>query len=305
MRAAYNAQRNAALAAGPATQSDAPLASAPTVMDATPRTPGLAPLARAPTPLNAAGPSGAALEVISTPVAIYRGLPARITVAAHGVAPGNRNGEAIRIASLSNEPRRPIDPKNRGKGNRPIVQVMPNQAATVGGAPASITLSVPVDVPAARIEFVLRGELLAHAYATAVQGRVFSSPFRVPVRNAVSVTLDPKTITLASDTVNEVRGTLTRDPGFSGPVELEIIIDKRLPGFRGSKTTVAAGATAFTIPVTAGRENEARVLPGVQLLVRAAGGGPLLPNRIIQLRSQPPKPAAKPAAKKAAKKAAK
>ena len=82
-------------------------------------------------------------------------------------------------------------------------------------------------------------------------------------------------------------------PGFSGPVELEITVDKKLAGFRGGKTIVAAGETSFTIPVTAGQENKARVLPGIQLLVRAPGGGPLLPNRGIQLRSQPPKKAGK------------
>jgi len=250
-------------------------------------------------PIGLTRPSGAALEIVSTPVAIYRGQSARVTVAARGLVPGNRNGEAIRIASLSNEPRRPIDPKNRGKGNRPIARVLPNQAVTIGGPPVSITLAVPADVPAAGIEFVLRGDLLTHGYATAVQGQVFSRPFRVPVRNAVTVTFDPKTTTLASNAVNKVSGTLKRDPGFSDPVELEIIIDKRLPGFVGGKTVVAAGQSAFTIPITSGRENEARVLPGVQLLVRAVGGGPLLPNRVIQLRSQPPKPVAK---KKAAKK---
>ena len=156
---------------------------------------------------------------------------------------------------------------------------------------------MPVDVPATGIEFVLRGDLLAHGYSTSIQGQVFSRPFRVPVRNAVTVALDPKTTTLPSNTVSRVGGTVKRDPGFSGPVELEIVIDKRLPGFVGGKTIVPAGQTTFTIPITAGRENEARVLPGVQLLVRSVGGGPLLPTRIIQLRSQPPKPAAKPTTK--------
>ena len=244
-------------------------------------------------PVGLTRPSGARLEIVSSPTAIYRGLPAHVIVAAQGVAPQNRTGQALRIASVSNEPLRPIDPKNRGKGNRPIALVMTNQVVSIGGASGSITLAVPIDVPAASIEFVLRGDVIAHPYATAVQGRIFSSPFRVPVRNAVAVTLDPKTTTLASNTVNQVRGTLTRDPGFSGPVELEITVDKKLAGFRGGKTIVAAGETSFTIPVTAGQENKARVLPGIQLLVRAPGGGPLLPNRGIQLRSQPPKKAGK------------
>lgn len=244
-------------------------------------------------PVGLTRPSGAKLKVVSLPAAIFRGLPGHIIVAAHGMAPQNRSGQAVRIASLSNEPLRPIDPKNRGKGNRPIAQVMPNQAVTIGGATASVTVSVPVDVPAASIEFVLRGDLIAHPYATAVQGRIFSSPFQLPVRNAVAVKLDPKTVTLASNTVNQVQGTVTRDPGFNGPVEIEITIDKKLAGFRGGKTVVAPGETAFTIQVTAGLENKARVLPGIQLLVRAAGGGPLLPNRGIQLRSQPPKKAGK------------
>ena len=252
-------------------------------------------------PVGLTRPSGAAIDIVSAPQAIYRGLPARVTIAARGLAPENRDGQAVRIASLSNEPRRPIDPKNRGKGNRPVVRVQPNQAATIGGTPASITLTVPVDVPAASIEFVLRGDLLAHGYATAVQGRIYSAPFRVPVRNAVAVAFDPKTTTLASNTVNQVKGTLTRDPGFSGAVELEIVIDKRLPGFLSAKTVVPPGVSNFTIAITSGQENEARVLPGVQLLVKAARGGPLLPPRIIQLRSQPPKPAAKAKAKKAAK----
>ena len=250
-------------------------------------------------PVGLTRPSGAAIEIVSAPLAIYRGLPARVTVAARGLAPDNRDGQAVRIASLSNEPRRPIDPKKPGKGNKPIVRALTNQAATIGGAPASITLTVPVDVPATAIEFVLQGDLLAHGYATAVQGRIYSTPFRVPVRNAVAVAFDPKTTTLASNTVNQVKGTLTRDPGFSGAVELEIVIDKRLPGFQGGKTVVPAGVTSFTIAITSGQENEARVLPGIQLLVKAARGGPLLPTRIIQLRSLPPKPAAK--AKKAAK----
>jgi hypothetical protein len=244
-------------------------------------------------PVGLTRPSGAALEIVSTPVAIYRGQSARITVAARGLAPKNRTGQAVRIASLSNEPLRPIDPKNRGKGNRPIVRAMPNQAATIDGPPASITLTVPADVPSAAIEFVLRGDLLTHGYATAVQGRVFSRPFRIPVRNAVTVSFDPKTTTLASNIVNNVSGTVKRDPGFSGPVELEIIIDKKLSGFVGGKTVVPAGKTTFTIAIAAGQDNEARVLPGVQLAVRAVGGGSLLPNRPIQLRSLPPKPAAK------------
>jgi hypothetical protein len=252
-------------------------------------------------PVGLTQPSGATLSVVSTPVALYRGLPAHITVVARGQLPNSRTGQAARIASISNEPPRPIDAKNRGKGNRPIVTVLPNQAVTVDGAPASITLAVPVDVPANSIEFVLQGGLLAHGYATAVQGLIHSRPFQLPVKNAVTVTLDPKTTTLANNAVNQVRGTLTRDPGFHGAVELEITIDKRLTGFQGNRITVPAGETAFTIPITSGQDNEARVLPGVQLIVKAANGGPLLPNRILKLRSQPPKaqPKTKPKTKPA------
>ncbi len=240
-------------------------------------------------PVGLTQPSGATLSVVSTPVALYRGLPAHITVVARGQRPNSRTGQAARIASISNEPPRPIDAKNRGKGNRPIVTVLPSQAVIVDGAPASITLAVPVDVPAKSIEFVLQGGLLAHGYATAVQGFIHSRPFRLPVKNAVTVTLDPKTTTLANNSVNQVRGTLTRTPGFHGAVELEITIDKQLTGFQGNRITVPTGETAFTIPITSGQDKQARVLPGVQLIVKAANGGPLLPNQILQLRSQPPK----------------
>ena len=240
-------------------------------------------------PVGLTQPSGAALSVVSTPVALYRGLPAHITVVARGQLPNSRTGQAARIASISNEPPRPIDAKNRGKGNRPIVTVLPNQAVIVDGAPTSITLAVPVDVPATSIEFVLQGGLLAHGYATAVQGFIHSRPFHLPVKNAVTVTLDPKTTTLANNSVNQVRGTLTRDPGFHGAIELEITIDKKLTGFQGNRITVPAGETAFTIPITSGQDSKARVLPGVQLIVKAANGGPLLPNQVLKLRSQPPK----------------
>ncbi len=244
-------------------------------------------------PVGLTHPSGAALEIISTPVALYRGLPARITVAARGLAPNDRTGQALRIGSISNEPPRPIDPRNRGKGNRPIIRALPNQAIGIGGAPGTISFAVPGDVAAGQIEFVLQGALVTHGYAAAVQGQVYSRPFRLPVRNAVTVTLDPKTLTLASNAVNEVRGTLARDAGFNGAVELEIVIDKRLGAYLGGKVTVAAGQSAFSIKVKAGQENEPRALPGVQLLTRSIDGSSLLPQKTIPLKANPPKPKAK------------
>ena len=255
-------------------------------------------------PVGLTHSSGAALKILSTPVALYRGLPSRITVSARGLAPNDRTGQALRIASISNEPPRPIDPRNRGKGNRPIVRALPNQAIGIGGSPGTISLSVPADVVAGQIELVLRGALVAHGYATAVQGQVYSRPFRLPVRNAASVTLDPKSLTLASNVVNNIRGTLTRDAGFNGAVECEIVIDKRLGAYQAGKVTVAPGQTAFSITVKAGQENEPRVLPNAQLLIRSAGGNPLLPPRIIQLKVNPPKAKAKakPKAKAKAKK---
>ena len=241
-------------------------------------------------PTGLTRPSGATLQLRHQPLALYRGLPARLTVIARGIEPGNRTGQAVRIAALSNEPPRRIDPKNAKKGNKPLVRILPSQSITIGGAPATVLMAVPSDVTANQIEFVLRGDLVAHGYATSVQGRIYSQPFRLPVRNAASVTLDPKTTTLPSNTLHSLRGTLKRDPGFNEAVEIEILVDKRLAGFSGTKVTVPAGQSTFELKLQVGQENEPRTVPGIRMSVRLAGGGPLLPDQVLALKSTAPAP---------------
>ena len=245
-------------------------------------------------PVALAAPQGVALDVVAPPTALYRGLPAVMTIQARATERGRQGDRAVRISSMSNEPLRPIDPKNRGKGNRPIARIAPNQATIVDGGLAAVTMVVPSDMPGNQVDVVLVGDILAHAYASAVEGRITSRPMRIPVRNAVSVTLDAKTLSLPNNSVHEVKGTLKRDPGFQGPVLVEIAVDgKKAPGYRGGQVLVPAGVSNFSIRVVSGTDAKPRVLPGSQLIVRAASGGPtLLPPQGIQLKSAP-KPASK------------
>jgi hypothetical protein len=234
-------------------------------------------------PVAVTKPIGLKVSVKQTPASLLKSITGEIGVeVAHSA---NVLILPVRLSLVSTETTRRIDPKNAGKGNKPKVRSLPGQIIPAGTVAGLLKVAVPADVAEPSIEFVIRADVLPHAYSQRVLATAYSNPFRLPVQNAVSATIEPKTLNLLGETANKVTGTIKRVAAFKSPVVVSLSGLQK--GFTAAKVTVPAGQTKFEIVVTAPKENEKRPLPGVTFNVTDAAGRPLLPVRKLAVTVAP------------------
>lgn len=199
--------------------------------------------------------------------------------------PESLSGQAVRLSVITSERPRRKNPRRPRLGNKPLVRALPGQAIPAGAKRGRLTLAVPLDVAERAIEFVVKAELVPHAYSNRVLATTYSQPFRIPVKPAVAVTVDPKSLNLNAGGKNNVRGTLKRTPGFNRPVMVRI---NGLPkGYAAKPVTVPPGKSAFVIPVTAAAEKKLRVLPKITLTAVVGLNRSLIAPRPLALKVAP------------------
>lgn len=236
-------------------------------------------------PVAVVPPTDFAIDVAETPKTLVKALDASIGVKVHRSR--SAQGQVVRLTLLSTEAPRPNNRRAPNQGNKPLVSALPNQVIAEGVSSGTMALKVPADVAARSIDFVIQADLVPHAFSNAVLATAYSKPFRLPVRNAVTVKLDAEPVKLISDQENVVRGTVKRAAGFRGGVDIQIVIPGNLAGYESKKVTVPPDQEKFELVIKAGKEGENRRLPRTVLRVTETGGGPLLPDRNLRVDVAP------------------
>ncbi len=230
-------------------------------------------------PLAVTQPVPLAVEVVKTPPALLKGLEAPLAVRL--VPKGDSEADelahaAARLTLLSTEKPRPANPQRPNAGNKPLVRALSDQLLTVSAGRGEMLVVVPADVAERAIDFVVRADLLRHEFDSQVIGTTYSAPFRLPVRNAVTVKIDAGTLNLVAESENRIRGTIQRAPGYTADVRLTPA--GLQAGYSSSPVTVKAGQQTFELIVKTPRENERRAIPGAVLKVTDSKGRTLLPD---------------------------
>jgi len=224
-------------------------------------------------------PTGLAVEVASLPPALFKGVPTQLPISI--VRDGENGSRSVALTLMSTEKSRPIDPKNRNKGNKTLVRSL-DSFMVADAKSGDLRVGVPLDVAEPNLRFVVRADAKKYPWSKSIHATAYSEPFRLPVRSAVAAELVAETLTLHSGTENKLRGTLIRTEGFSGSVDVAV---NGLPkGYQTAKVTVPADQKDFEIAVTPAAEEKSRDLPQASLVVTATGGGPLLPNKAVTLK---------------------
>lgn len=239
------------------------------------------------------------VRVAGTPPALFKGGLARVATKLKRTK--ELSGYAVRLSLVSTESPRRVDPRRPKLGNKPLVRAFPGANIPPDADSGPVVAVVPLDVAEREIEFVVKADLAPHAYSPRVIATAYSQPFRLPVKNALALTIDDKSLKLTGGRSGAVRGTVKRTAGFNAPVVLRV---EGLPrGYKTQPVTLKKRQTSFAIPVTPAKEAKLRTLPKVSLRVTLSGKRPLLPPRTLTVSvSPPPKGAGKKAKNNAAKK---
>ena len=188
---------------------------------------------------------------------------------------------AVRMTLVSTEKPRRVNRNDPKQGNRPMVSGKPVLVGA-GTTSARFRIRVPVDVAEKEISFVVRGQVKSHAYSAFTRGDVYSEPFRLPIRAAISLNVDQDSKSIVTGAKNKILGTLTWSEGFSKDIEIKL---NGLPeGYLAETLTVLAGEENFELYVTVPDGQPAHTLSQVTLAVSAAGGRSLLPTRQFPLK---------------------
>jgi hypothetical protein len=180
------------------------------------------------------------------PSAFFKGavVSPSVTIA----ATGDLAAEPVRLTLLTNEPPRPVDPKDANKGNLPLIRSETGQVSRGDGTAGPLRILVPLDVAAKEVDAVVKAEIVRHAYSNAVLATAYSTPFRLPVSPAVQVTVDAATLKFTDGAPNEIRGEVKRTAGFDA--ELTIRADGLPRGFTTNVVTLPPGESTFVLTAT-------------------------------------------------------
>jgi hypothetical protein len=219
---------------------------------------------------------GMGLESGPRPVALFKGTEANLPLVLKP-ADSKPAGRATRLTLLTTEaPRTTVDPTDAERRRRiplPLVRSLPEQSLPAGQTAGALRIAVPVAVAESQLDCVIRADFVPYPFSDKVLATVYSAPFRMNVRNAVSVSLAANALTLAGKAETRFTGTLKRTTGFADPVDVSLV---NLPaGYVAQKTTVPADQEQFEIVVTAPEIATPADIPNVQFRV-TSGGGSLL-----------------------------
>jgi hypothetical protein len=219
------------------------------------------------------GPTGTALELGTLPPVWFRGTDPEIPLT-FKVQNAELSHLAVRLSLMTTEaPRTEIDPSDPTKKKRipvPVLHSLPGETLAAGETAGTLRVAVPLEVVEGQIDCVVRAEFVPHAYSDKVLATVYSTPFRLPVQNAVSVQLTANNLALTGNAQTKFTGTVKRTARFTGAVDVSLV---NLPaGYMAPKVTVPPDQEQFEIVVTAPAVTAAADLPKIQFRVTSPLG---------------------------------
>ena len=252
---------------GEAVGVDPPLSRLATV-PADPRL-NLLPNDRATLSAGLTAPVGATLELGALPPAIFKGadivLPVKLKLGAQPLT------KVARLTLLTTEAARRINPNDPSKGEFPRVDSGLNQTIDANDPQAALKISVPTDIAEPNIDFVIKAELVEHGFSQNVAATIYSAPFRLPVQNAVTVTLAANNLMAKGGVASKLTGTIKRTTGFQGAISVQIL---NLPaGATAPAVTIPPDQETFEITVTPAAVAAVADVPNVVFRAAAVDGG--------------------------------
>ena len=193
-------------------------------------------------------PTGVSLELGTLPAAIFKGTEIGIPVSASAPAQGGAS-RALRLTLVTTETPRPAGPRAPAKGDLPMVRSVPEQVLNLSDKTGLLQVAIPGDVAEPSIDCVVRAELVSNPFSDKVLGTVYSSPFRLPVQNAITLELAENMLVMTGDTASKFQGTIKRSPGFAEQVEVALL---NLPAsYTAPKVTLPPDQSQFEVVITA------------------------------------------------------
>ncbi|MBI3860295.1 MAG: hypothetical protein HY290_00205, partial [Planctomycetia bacterium] len=248
----------------------------------------LVPAARSELTCALTGPAAAGLELGTPPAVWFRGADLEIPVTLK-LQNADLAAHAVRLTLLTTEAARTeidaTDPTRQRRLPIPMLRSLPEQSLQAGETSSALKVVVPMEVVEGQIDGVIRAEFVPNAFSDKVQATVYSSPFRLPVQNAVSVQPTEKTLLLTGNAQTKFSGAVKRTARFTGAVDVSLV---NLPaGYSAPKVTVAGDQEQFEIVVSAPAVAAAADVPNVQFRVTTPSGSLLQKDTAIAVKAMP------------------
>ena len=229
-------------------------------------------------------PVGATLELGTLPPALFKGadvnLPVKLKLATQPLT------KIARLTLLTTEATRQINPADPSKGQFPRVDSGMNQTIDADDPQAALRIAVPTDIAEAGIDFVIKAELVEHAFSQNAVATIYSAPFRLPVQAAATIELPIKNLAVTGGVATKFTGTIKRTPGFKGAISIQIL---NLPaGSTVPPVTVPPEQETFELTVTPAMVAAATDVPNVVFRAAAFDGNkPLQPDVPLPTKISP------------------
>jgi len=225
--------------------------------------------------------SAPTVEIVRLPTAALKGVIETIGLQLTGDIPEQH---VVRFTLLTDEPARPNDPNNPAAGNKPAVRLAQDATLAAGSSDAVIPLEVPADLAITQLGAVIKAEVVPHAWSNHVVAVGYSSPFQLPVHDAVTKAGSSSEVKLKAGE-NQVPITIERAAGFAQPVRVEL---RGLPsGVSSPAAEIAPDASQATLKVTVPAEASAGPLKDVELAILSTTGAILKSVKPFSLDVQP------------------
>jgi hypothetical protein len=169
--------------------------------------------------------------------------------------------------SVANDPKSPL---------LPVVAAGDFQFVTSDVTSHSLRIDVPLDTPESELNAVIVADFIDQPLDRQAGQNAFTAPLRLPIRNALTLTLPAEPVNLTVGASFTLKPMLVRHPLFEG--EIRIRIDGLPKGVTASQMTVAVDPTGESLLTL---QAEASVKPGelanVTVVAATATGAMLLP----------------------------
>jgi hypothetical protein len=222
-------------------------------------------------------PADGEIELAGRPDALLKGTDLTIPIVLKTTDEG-LSTNAVRLSLMTTEaPRMQIDPADRQRRKRvpaPLVRSLPEQYLAAGETAGELRVTVPAGVAEKNLSCIIRADFVPQPFSDKVLATVYSQPFRLPVRNSVTLQPPNPTLELKGDSETKFTGTLKRARNFTDPVIVEVL---NLPAdYKTEKVTVAGDAETFEIPIKAPGVSAVVALRNIVLRVTGTDGRQLL-----------------------------
>ncbi|MGQ0636253.1 MAG: hypothetical protein ACT4QC_16690 [Planctomycetaceae bacterium] len=231
---------------------------------------------------------GATLSIGAVPPVLFRGTDAQLPFSLK-VTDEKLVGLATRYTLITTEtPRTKRDPADffgQRKLPMPLVHSIPEQFLPPGEFSGSLRVVAPAEVSEPWLDAIVRADFVAHPYSEKILASVFSLPIRINVHDAVSVQLAANALALASKSQTRITGTMTRTPGFTDVVDVQLV--NLPPGYLAPRVTVAPDQESFELVVTAPEISAAADIANVAFRATGPSGASLVADIPLQAKASP------------------